>query len=228
MSTPAADYIQAYMPKREPKLARCALLLIDLQYATGSRVGALGRKMAAEGSHITDHRFERIETLVLPNSIKLANAFRKAGRPVVYVTVGAATPQALDAPIHMRMMFVEFKNYEGSREHEILDEIKPLPGDYVVRKTTNGAFASSGIDSLLRALECDQVYMTGVSTNMCVEATAREAADRGYLVSLVEDACGTTHKDLHDNTMRNFQRLYGRVCSTEQALGELGLGSSTQ
>ena len=51
---------------------------------------------------------------------------------------------------------------------------------------------------------------------------AREAADRGYGVTLVEDACGTTHEDLHHNTMRNFQRLFGRVRSTAESLAELG------
>ncbi len=56
---------------------------------------------------------------------------------------------------------------------------------------------------------------------MCVEMTAREAADRGYLVSLVEDACATTHEDLHQVSMRNFQRLFGRVCSSGAAMAEL-------
>ena len=123
--------------------------------------------------------------------------------------------------MHIRQLLVEFKNFVGSREHEILDELKPLPGEHVLRKTTIGAFASTNIDSLLRALGCEQLYMAGVSTNMCVETTAREAADRGYLVTLVEDACGTTHEDLHHVTMRNFQRLFGRVRSTDQALAEM-------
>jgi nicotinamidase-related amidase len=63
--------------------------------------------------------------------------------------------------------------------------------------------------------------MAGVSTNMCVETTAREAADRGFQVTLVEDACGTTFAELHEVTMRNFQRLFGRVTSTAQTIGEL-------
>jgi len=61
---------------------------------------------------------------------------------------------------------------------------------------------------------------------MCVETTGREAADRGYLVSLMEDACGTTHHDLHQTTMRNFQRLFGRVCSTIEAFSELRLAAA--
>ena len=220
MNAPA-DYIRAYMSEREVDLSRAALVVIDMQYATGSRQGALARKLQAEGSTVGDYRFDRIEQSVLPNTLLLREAFTRLARPVLHVTIGAAHADALDAPIHMRKLFVEFRNFLGSREHEILDELKPLPGEHVLRKTTIGAFASTNIDSLLRALQCEQLYLTGVSTNMCVETTAREAADRGYLVTLVEDACGTTHEDLHQATMRNFQRLFGRVRSTAQSLDEL-------
>lgn len=220
MST-SADYISAYMPERRVEPARAALVMIDMQYATGSRQGALARRLLAEGSSAGDYRFRRIEQSVLPNTLRLRALFTRLRRPVLHVTIGAAHADALDAPVHMRKLFVEFRNHVGSREHEIVDELKPLPGEHVLRKTTIGAFASTNIDSLLRALGCEQLYLTGVSTNMCVETTAREAADRGYLVTLVEDACGTTHEDLHQATMRNFQRLFGRVRSTGQALEEL-------
>ena len=215
------DYIAAYMPDRVIDATKAALVMVDMQYATGSREGALARKLAAEGSTVGDYRFARIETLVLPNTIALRQRFAALGRPIVHVTIGAATEDASDAPLHMRKLFVEFANHVGSREHEILDELKPRAGEHVVRKTTIGAFASTGIDSLLRALGCAQLYMTGISTNMCVETTAREAADRGYQVTLVEDACGTTHEELHHNTMRNFQRLFGRVRATREVLDEL-------
>jgi len=222
MST-ANDYIRDYMAERPVQAQRAALVIIDMQYATGSRQGALARKMAEQGSNVADYRFDRIERLVLPHTLALRERFRAAGRPVLHVTIGAALPDASDAPPHMRKLFVEFRNHLGSREHEILDELKPLPGEHVLRKTSIGAFATTGIDSLLRALGCEQLYLCGVSTNMCVETTAREAADRGYAVTLVEDACGTTHEDLHHNTMRNFQRLFGRVRSTQASLAELGV-----
>ena len=175
--------------------------MIDMQYATGSRQGALARKPQAEGSRVGDYRFARIEQQVLPNTLRLRTHFSQLGRPVLHVTIGAAHADALDAPLHMRRLFTEFRNFVGSREHEILDELKPLPGEHVLRKTTIGAFASTNIDSLLRALGCEQLYLTGVSTNMCVETTARE--------------------DLHQVTMRNFQRLFGRVRSCNEALAEL-------
>lgn len=220
MPTPA-DYISAFMPERPVNPTRAALLIIDMQYATGSRQGALGRKLQAEGSSVGIYRFNRIETLVLPHTLRLRELFTQLNRPVLHVTVGAAHADGRDAPVHMRKLFVEFSNFVGSREHEILDELKPLPGEHLLRKTTIGAFASTNIDSLLRALDCEQLYLTGISTNMCVETTAREAADRGYLVTLVEDACATTHEDLHQVTLRNFQRLFGRVCSSTDAMAEL-------
>lgn len=228
MSTPAPDYIRAYMPERQVNPAKSALLIIDMQYATGSRQGALGRKLHAEGSSMGDYRFNRIENVALPNIQRLRSLFKRLDRPVLHVTIGAAHADGLDAPVHMRKLFVEFKNFVGSRDHEILDELKPEPQEHVLRKTTIGAFASTNIDSLLRALDCEQLYMVGISTNMCVETTAREAADRGYLVTLVEDACATTHEDLHLVTMRNFQRLFGRVCSCTAAVAELRVTAGRQ
>ena len=221
MST-SADYIRDFMAERAVEPARAALLIIDMQNASGARDGALGRRLRAEGSSVGDYRFDRIERLVTPNALRLRERFRALGRPVLHVTVGAALPDASDAPPHMRKLFVETRNHLGSREHEIIDALKPLPGEHLLRKTTIGAFASTNIDSLLRALGAEQLWLCGVSTNMCVESTAREAADRGYLVTLVEDACGTTHEELHQVTMRNFQRLFGRVRSTAQSLEELG------
>ncbi len=216
------DYIRAYMDARPIDPKRAALLVIDMQYATGSRTGALGKQLAARGSNVAAYRFDRIERLVVPNTKRLLETFRGAHRPVVYVTIGARLPDASDAPPHMRKLFRELENYAGSRQHEIIDELKPRPGEIVVNKTSIGAFASSGLDSLLRAFGCEQLYCVGVSTNMCVETTAREAADRGYLVTLVEDACGTTHADLHESTMKNFSRLFGRVCATDDVVREVG------
>ena len=218
----ANDYIRDFMAERAVEPARAALLIIDMQNASGARDGALGRRLRAEGSSVGDYRFDRIERLVTPNALRLRERFRALGRPVLHLTVGAALPDASDAPPHMRKLFVETRNHLGSREHEIIDALKPLPGEHLLRKTTIGAFASTHIDSLLRALGAEQLWLCGVSTNMCVETTAREAADRGYLVTLVEDACGTTHEELHQVTMRNFQRLFGRVRSTAQSLEELG------
>lgn len=222
----ASDYIQSFMQKPIPDFGVAALVITDMQNATGARTGALGRRVLAtpEGRATFSYRFDRIDDFVKPNARRLLDAFRQAGGRIVHIKIGAQHPDASDAPLHMRALFRELRNHAGSPEHDIVEALAPKPGESVVTKTTNGAFASSGIDSLLRAMDVRQLYMTGVSTNMCVETTAREAADRGYLVTLVEDACGCTYADLHAGTMRNFARLFGQVMSTDEVLGGLGIG----
>lgn len=218
MSQPSEDYVKEFNADRITEPARSALIIVDMQYATGHRTGALAQRMAAEGNTITDWRFDRIDALVIPNNQRLIKAMRVAGGKVIYVTIGAALADCSDAPVHMRAFFQSVGNYEGQRAHQIIDELAPEPGDPIVRKTSIGAFASTGLDHLLRSLDREHLFLTGVSTNMCVETTAREAADRGYAVTLVEDACATTHKELHEGTMRNFARFFGKVRSTEDVI----------
>lgn len=217
------DYIKAFMSDRPVDFGKSALVVVDMQNATGSRSGALGRRMAEERSNATAYRFDRIENFVVPNNRRLLDGFRGRGGGVVYITIGAGRKDAADAPPHMRRMFQELENYVGSPEHEIVDELRPRPDEPVMRKTSIGAFASTGIDHYLRCMGYESLFVTGVSTNMCVETTAREAADRGYAVTLVEDACGSTSAELHEGTLTNFQRLFGRVRSTDEVVAELGL-----
>jgi nicotinamidase-related amidase len=221
MSQTSEDYVKQFNAERVTDPARSALVIVDMQYATGHRSGALSRKMQAEGNSVTDWRFERIHSLVIPNNQRLIKAMRAAGGRVIYVTIGSALADCSDAPVHMRAFFQSVGNYEGQREHQIIEELAPEPGDPIVRKTSIGAFASTGLDHLLRSLDREHLFMTGVSTNMCVETTAREAADRGYAVTLVEDACATTHKELHESTLRNFARFFGKVRSTDEVLSLL-------
>jgi biuret amidohydrolase len=217
------DYVTAYMNHPEPDFSKAALLVIDMQYATGSREGTLYRRLAKEGKDVAELRFNRIYDFVVPNAKRLLDAFRANDGTIVFLKVGAQKPDASDAPRHMRGFFTGLENYAGSRQNEIIDELKPLPNEHVVNKTTMGAFASSNIDSVLRALRAEQLYCTGVSTNMCVDTTAREAADRGYAVTLIEDACGSARPEYHEAAIVTFQRLFGRVTSTDGVLEELGL-----
>lgn len=216
------DYIQAFMEERPVDFGRAVLMIVDMQYATAHRDGALGRRMRAEGSNVVAYRFDRIENFVVPNIERMLRLFRSRNGEVIYLTIGAAKEDCSDAPPHMKKMFQSLNNYAGSPDHEIIPALIPEAHERVVNKTSIGAFASTGLDHLLRSLRKDQLYMTGVSTNMCVETTAREAADRGYSVTLLEDACGTTHAELHNAAITNFQRLFGRVITTDAALEELG------
>ena len=218
----ATDYISAFTVAHAPDFSRAALLVIDMQNATGARDGALGRSLK-DRPDIANPRFDRIENFVVPNCRRMLAAFRRKGGRVVYVMLGAADESLADAPHHMKKLFHGTRNWVGSREHEIVDALKPQQGELVLRKTTVGAFASSGIDSTLRSLDIRQLYACGVSTNMCVDTTAREAADRGYAVTLVEDACGAAKPEYHDAAIVTFKRLFGRAITADAVIAELAL-----
>ena len=218
------DYITDFMdPPPTPDFKKAALVIIDMQYATGSPEGALGRKLKAEGNEIFQLRFGRITNVVVPNITRLLTAFRRKNGKIVYTRNTAQKQDASDCPRHVRKLFRETGNYAGSRENEIIDELKPLPNEYVVDKTTVGAFASTNMHVLLTAIGVEQLFFTGVSTNICVDTTARGAADRGFVCSLVDDACGAPRPEYHDAAITSFQRLFGRVVSTDEVLKELEL-----
>lgn len=214
------DYIQDFTVTWTPEPARAALVLVDLQVATGARSGPLGRKLA-DRPELQAARFDRIEQVVTPNVARLLAAFRGAGRRVVHIANTPRLPDASDAPPHMRALFVSTGNHLGSPSSAFLDVATPVADEVVVHKCTVGAFASSTLDQVLRSLDVRQLYVAGVSTNMCVDTTAREAADRGYRVNLIGDACGASRDDFHEMALVNFERLFGRVVDTDRAIAEI-------
>jgi len=202
--------------------ASSALLVIDMQYATGSPAHGIGRLLAEQGRLDDAHyRFERIANFVIPNTARLIETFRRLSAPVIYVTYGAELPDASDTPLHLRSLVLATGNIAGNREHEIVDELRPKPGEPVLNKTTMGAFASTGIDSLLRSMGVSELVVTGVSTNNCVGMTAMEACDRQFGVVLTSDATGTCSDHMQEATLRTFRRLWGRVMSTDEVIAEI-------
>lgn len=218
----APTYIDDYTRRFVLNPATTALLIVDVQYASGSRHHGLGKLLAAAGRlGEAEYRFSRIEQKVIPNSRRLADAFRRLGGRVVYITYGARLPDFADAPIHLKDWMRAIDNRVGTREHEIVDELKPLPGELVLNKTTMGAFASTGIESHLRGMGVENVVVTGVSTNNCVSMTAMEACDRQFGVVLVSDATGTCSDEMQEATEKTFRRLWGRVMTTDEVIAEL-------
>ena len=200
-----------------------ALLIIDMQNATGNRAMGLGKLLAEQGT-IDDaaYRFDRIEQVLVPNIARLADAFRASGAKVVYITYGANMPDASDVPAHIAGIVKATNNIAGQPEHEIVAELAPQAGELVVNKTTQGAFRSTGLDSHLKAMGIRTVVCVGVSTNNCVAMTAMEACDSQYGVVLVSDGTGTDSEAMQEATLTMLQRLWSRVMTTDEVINELG------
>ena len=202
-----------------------ALLVIDMQNATGNRDMGLGKILAEQGT-LDDaaYRFDRIDQVLIPNISKLANAFRSVGAKVVYITYGANMPDASDVPAHIAGIVKATNNIAGQPEHEIVAALAPKPDELVVNKTTQGAFRSTGIDSHLKAMGVKSVVCVGVSTNNCVAMTAMEACDAQYRVVMVSDGTGTDSEEMQNATLTMLKRLWSRVMTTDEVIAELRAG----
>lgn len=217
-----SGYVEGFTAPVTLSAGTTALVVVDMQYASGSREHGLGKLLDQQGQlGSADYRFDRIDALLIPNIGKMLAAFRTNGTHIVYVTVGCERADYSDAPRHMRPFFEATTNHAGSREHEIVDPLKPLPGEPVFNKVTMGAFASTGIGPHLTSKGIREIIVTGVSTNNCVGMTGMEAADRGFGVVLASDASGTC-SDLMQNAFEDtFRRLWGRVASTAEIIAEI-------
>ena len=184
-----------------------ALVVVDMQNATGNPNMGLGKLLQNQGRFDSaQYRFDRIRDLIVPNTQKLLQAFRASGSTVVYVTYGAELPDCSDVPEHIRELVRATNNIAGQPEHDIVDELKPQADEPVLNKVTQGAFASTGIDTLLKAKGITEIVVTGVSTNNCVGMTSMEASDRGYRVVLAADATGTCSDEMQDAFLTSFRR----------------------
>ena len=79
----------------------------------------------------------------------------------------------------------------GEYGHDIIDELKPAPGEPVVDKPGKGAFYATDLDSMLRNRGIRSLVVCGVTTEVCVNTTVREANDRGYDCLVLEDCVGS-------------------------------------
>lgn len=78
---------------------------------------------------------------------------------------------------------------------EVIDALKPAPGEYIIPKRRYSAFFGTDLDTYLREMEVRRIYLTGVLTNICVYATALDAAMRNYGVSVFRDAVASLSEE---------------------------------
>ena len=216
------DYITDFTAQFELEPNSTSLIVVDMQYATACREMGLGKLLREQGKDdLVRYRFDRIEGVVVPTIQRLLSFFRRHHLTIVYVTMGSRAPDYSDVLPYLRVLLQSSNNRLGMPEHNILAELKPEPGEIVINKTTLGAFSSTNLDSILWSRGIRYLLFTGVSTNMCVETTARDAADRGFRCVLIDDGCGASSPEYHEATMVTFQRLFGKVQNSEDVMEEL-------
>lgn len=150
-------------------------------------------------------------------------AARKAGVPVIHVAVGRTSGEPAMNP-HMTVIGTLAKANAavlGTWGFAFHDLVQPLPGETVIVKPVVSAFAGSGLDVMLRAQGIDTLAMSGYATNFVVEGTARDAADRGFRVLILEDACVAGNPERHKAALRNLH-LVGTVTDSTAFAAAMG------
>lgn len=107
----------------------------------------------------------------------------------------------------------------GNPNWDILDEIYPEPGDYVIDKVGKGAFTTSNIHVVLKKLGVTHLVIVGITTDVCVHTIMREANDFGFWCTVLKDGVGATDYDNHLAAIKSIKMqggVFGNVSDTEK------------
>jgi nicotinamidase-related amidase len=162
---------------------------------------------------------------IIPKIVRLADAFRAAGLPVIQAPVihradfrDVKTNSLLTAMSHKHKHLVE-----GGDEAAYVPELAPQPGDFqIVRSSGFIAACGTELDALLRRLDIQTVVLTGVSTNVAIPGNAIVAGELGYHVVVPEDCIAGSDPELHRVIVEQQLRMVARIVNSEDLIAALG------
>jgi nicotinamidase-related amidase len=158
---------------------------------------------------------------IVPTVKKLQETFRHLGLPI-FQTVEGHRPDLKDCPPSKRERGKSALKIGdpgpmgrilvlGERGNAIIPELAPKPGEPVIEKPGKGAFYNTNLEFLLKTSNISHLIITGVTTEVCVQTTMREANDRGYECLLVEDATESYFPEFKQATLEMVRAQGGIV-----------------
>lgn len=151
---------------------------------------------------------------IIPNIKKLIESARRRGIPVIYSN---------DAHLEADFELGKWGRHamKGTKEAEVIPQLKPEKKDYVLEKRVYSGFFESGLDSLLRNLKVDTMILTGLHTNICVRHTAADAFFRGYKIKVPKDATDAfTEKDYQEGLQYLKEMYNAETTETDKIIKE--------
>jgi nicotinamidase-related amidase len=155
---------------------------------------------------------------IIDRTRALIDAFHATDLPVVLVNVAARPSGRTEQGSRSNLSFPEGWT-------DLLPELDQQPNDIVVTKRSWGAFATTDLEAQLNARGVTQVVVTGVVTSTGVEATARQAYEQGFNVTLALDAMTDIREESHRYSIQNVFPRLGETGSTQEIISLLGTRS---
>ena len=134
---------------------------------------------------------------------------RKEGMVVIYI----CDSHRKDDPEFERMNWPPHA-IEGTGGAQVIDELKPLPGDKIVTKTTYSGFFKTDLDKILGEPKISTLLVCGCVTNICVLYTVAEAVMRGYEVEVFKEGVAGLNQEDHDFALRQMEEVLGAKITT--------------
>ncbi|HUU30294.1 MAG TPA: isochorismatase family cysteine hydrolase [archaeon] len=153
---------------------------------------------------------------IIPNLRLLIENFRQKKRPVLFAAQ-MNRGEFIDRGEVLRVWWPATP-LEGSRDTELAREIKPLPSEKVIIKRRYSAFHATDLELTLRTMEIRQLIVAGLFTNVCVEATVRDAFMHDFFVFIPADACASLNEELHLGALRTLALWYAKILTTRDLL----------
>ena len=160
-----------------------------------------------------------VESIIAPCRA-LIDAARRASCPIIFTGVRYQAGGVDGGHFYRKVAALRCFD-EGNPLAEFHPSLVPVAGDVVVIKQYASAFFGTSLASTLRALGCDSVIITGLSTSGCVRASALDALQHGFIPKVVREAVGDRLAAVHDANLFDLQAKYADVISLEETLGYL-------